>query len=79
VPASDVAAAVIGGTVYVVGGYTGTAPLSTVGAWTGSGVGRVVAHLPHPLRYAAVGATGGRLIIAGGTSGIEATGDVYAF
>ncbi len=52
--ASDVAAATVGSAIYVVGGFTGTVPLDTVVAWTGSGTGRVVAHLPQPLRYAAV-------------------------
>jgi N-acetylneuraminic acid mutarotase len=70
---------VVGGTVYVVGGFTGVAPLDTIVAWSGSGTGRVVARLPHPVRYAAVTATGGRLIIAGGTSGDSATRDVYSF
>ena len=56
--ASDVAAGVIDGTVYVVGGYTGVVPLDTIVAWSGSGTGRVVAHLPHPVRYAAVAAIG---------------------
>ena len=42
VGASDVAAGVIGGTVYVVGGYTGVVPLDTIVAWSGSGTGRVV-------------------------------------
>ncbi|MBV9413536.1 MAG: hypothetical protein JO363_01020 [Solirubrobacterales bacterium] len=77
--ASDVAAAVIGGTVYVVGGYTGTVPLDTIVAWSGSGTGRVVGHLPHPVRYAAVAAINNRLIIAGGTSGDVATREVYSF
>jgi len=65
-PASDVAAATIGGEVYVVGGYTGTAPLDTIVAWSGSGVGKVVATLPHAVRYAAVTGAAGRLVIAGG-------------
>ena len=77
--ASDVAAGVINGTAYVVGGYTGVAPLDTIVAWTGSGTGRVVAHLPHPVRYAAVAPVGGRLIIAGGTRGDVATREVYSF
>jgi N-acetylneuraminic acid mutarotase len=77
--ASDVAAASIGGTVYVVGGYTGTVPLATIVAWSGSGVGRVVGTLPHPVRYAAVAAANGRLIIVGGTSGPSATREVYVF
>jgi N-acetylneuraminic acid mutarotase len=54
-------------------------PLDTIVAWSGGGGGRVVAHIPHPLRYAAVAAAGSRLIIAGGTSGDQATRDVYAF
>jgi hypothetical protein len=77
--ASDVAAGVINGTAYVVGGYTGVVPLDTIVAWSGSGTGRVVGHLPHPVRYAAVAAIGGRLIIAGGTSGDVATREVYSF
>jgi N-acetylneuraminic acid mutarotase len=76
---SDVSAATIGTTVYVVGGYTGTQPLDTIVAWTGTGTGRVVAHIPHPVRYAAVTAAAGKLIIAGGTSGATATTDVYSF
>jgi Kelch motif len=77
--ASDVAAGVLGNTVYVVGGYTGTAPLDTIVAWSGLGTGRVVAQLPHPVRYAAVAALDGRLIIAGGTSGDQASRDIYSF
>jgi N-acetylneuraminic acid mutarotase len=77
--ASDVAAAAIGSTVYVVGGYTGETPLDTIVAWRGTGPGRVVGHIPHSLRYAAVAAAGSSLIIAGGTSGDQATRDVYAF
>jgi hypothetical protein len=79
VPASDVAAAAVGSEIYVVGGYTGTAPLNTVVAWGGSGVGRVVAHLPQALRYVAVAASAGRLIMAGGTNGITDSRAVYSF
>ena len=78
-PASDVGAASIGGTVYIVGGYTGATPLRSIVAWSGSGLGRVVATLPHPVRYAAVAADAGRLIIAGGTDGLAATRDVYSY
>ncbi len=77
--ASDVGAASIGDTIYIVGGYTGVTPLRTIVAWSGTGTGRVVAMLPHPLRYAAVAADAGRLIIAGGTSGVAATREVYSF
>jgi hypothetical protein len=74
-----VGAASIGDTVYIVGGYTGVTPLRTIVAWSGSGTGRVVAMLPHPLRYAAVAADSGHLIIAGGTSGDVATREVFSF
>ena len=64
---SDSAAAAIGGTAYVVGGYTGTRWLDTIVAWRPGGVAHVVAHLPTTLRYAAVTAVGGRLVVAGGS------------
>jgi YVTN family beta-propeller protein len=64
---SDSAAAAIGGTAYVVGGYTGTRWLDTIVAWRPGGVAHVVAHLPATLRYAAVTAVGGRLVVAGGS------------
>jgi len=35
--------------------------------------------LPKPLRYAAVAAVGGTLVIAGGTSGESASRDIYRF
>jgi N-acetylneuraminic acid mutarotase len=79
-PASDLATAVISGTVYIVGGYTGQAPLRTILAWRPGGApARVVGLLPKPLRYAAVAEQGGQLLIAGGTSGVEASRDVYRF
>jgi Kelch motif len=78
-PASDVAAATIGSTVYAVGGYDGAKPLDTIVAWTGSGTGRVVARMPRPLRYAAVTAANEKLIIAGGTDGTSASRDVLSF
>jgi YVTN family beta-propeller protein len=64
---SDQAAAAIGGTAYVVGGYTGTRWLDTIVAWAPRGSAHVVAHLPTPIRYAAVTAVNGRLLIVGGS------------
>ena len=64
---SDQAATGIGGTAYIVGGYTGTRWLDTIVAWKPGGAARVVAHLPQPVRYAAVTAVGARLIVAGGS------------
>lgn len=66
-PSSDQAAATIGGTAYVVGGYTGSRWLDTIVAWRPGTAPRVVARLPAPLRYAAVTAADGRLVIAGGS------------
>ena len=64
---SDSSAAAIDGTAYVVGGYTGTRWLDTIVAWRPGSPPHVVAHLPDTLRYAAVAASGGRLVIAGGS------------
>jgi len=66
-PSSDQSAAVVGGAAYVVGGYTGSAWLDTIVAWRPGTTARVVAHLPYPLRYAAVAADGNRIVIAGGS------------
>jgi N-acetylneuraminic acid mutarotase len=65
--------------VYVVGGYTGQSPLRTILAWRPGEAARVVGMLPKPLRYAAVASTGGKIVIAGGTSGEAASRDVYRF
>jgi N-acetylneuraminic acid mutarotase len=78
-PASDVSAALVGGTYYVVGGYTGTTPLNSIVAWRPGTKARVVARLPVVVRYAAVAAVGNRVVIAGGTSGVTAGRAVYAF
>jgi YVTN family beta-propeller protein len=77
---SDQTGAAIGGTAYIVGGYTGTHWLDTIVAWKPGGRARVVAHLPSPVRYAAVTSVGNRLVIAGGSlpSG-SATDAVYEY
>ena len=48
-------------------------------AWQPGRSPRVVAELPKPLRYAAAGEVDGRLLIAGGTSGVQASRDIYSF
>ena len=79
-PSSDQAGAAIGDTAYVVGGYDGSAWLDTIVAWSPGGRARVVGHLPRALRYAAVTAAGGRIIIAGGTTPDDrASGIVQVF
>ena len=64
---SDSAAVATGGTAYVVGGFTGTTWLDTIVAWRPGSRAHVVAHLPGPLRYAAVTAVKGLVVIAGGS------------
>jgi len=79
-PSSDQSAAAIGDTAYVVGGYTGTRWLDTIVAWRPGRSPRVVARLPTPLRYAAVAAAAGRLVVAGGsTPAGTASRDVLVF
>jgi N-acetylneuraminic acid mutarotase len=77
--ASDVACTTVSEVVYIVGGYTGQEPLNTIVAWRPSTGPKVVATLPKPLRYAAVGNVGGKVLIAGGTSGASASRDIYSF
>lgn len=64
---SDQSAAAIAGTAYVVGGYTGTRWLDSIVAWKPGGEAHVVARLPTPVRYSAVTAVNGHLLIAGGS------------
>jgi YVTN family beta-propeller protein len=66
-PSSDQSAAALGGSAYIVGGYTGARWLNTIVAWKPGFNARVVAHLPFSLRYAAVTAVGRTLVIAGGS------------
>jgi YVTN family beta-propeller protein len=67
-PSSDQSGAVVGGAEYVVGGYTGTQWLDTIVRWRPGRAARVVGHLPGALRYAAVAAVAGRIVIAGGST-----------
>ncbi|HEX6763333.1 MAG TPA: hypothetical protein VF094_11095 [Gaiellaceae bacterium] len=67
-PSSDQAGTAIGRTAYIVGGFTGTRWLDTIVAWRPGSPARVVGHLPTALRYAAVAAAGGRVVIAGGST-----------
>ena len=47
--------------------YTGTRWLDSIVAWRPGSAPRVVGHMPTPVRYAAVAADGGTLVIAGGS------------
>jgi outer membrane protein assembly factor BamB len=63
---SDATAVTIGGTAYVVGGYTGSGPDAQVLATADGHSFRTVAALPVPVRYPAVAATGGKIFVFGG-------------
>ena len=79
-PSSDQSAASIGNTAYVVGGYTGTRWLDTIVAFDPAGGSHVVAHLPTPVRYAAVTSADGVLVVAGGSlPNGTASGAVYTW
>ena len=66
-PSSDQAGAELNGTAYIVGGYTGARWLDTIVSWSPARGAHVVAHLPSAVRYAAVAAAGGKIVIAGGS------------
>jgi len=75
---SDLAAVSIGGTVYVAGGYDGTRARGEVLQTTNGRDFKVLATLPTGLRYAAVAATGSKLIVAGGqTQSAPASRSIY--
>jgi YVTN family beta-propeller protein len=79
-PSSDHAAAVLAGQAYIVGGYTGRSWLNTIVAWRPGETARVIAHLATPLRYAAVTAAQGKIVVAGGSlPNGNASRAVYSF
>lgn len=65
-PRSDPAAAAIGGTLYIVGGYDGHTADAAVLATRDGRTFTTVADLPVPVRYAAVAALGGQVYAFGG-------------
>ncbi len=65
-PRSDQAAVTIGPTTYIVGGYNGSAPDAAVLATTTGRSFDTVARLPVPVRYPAVAAWNGRILVFGG-------------
>jgi N-acetylneuraminic acid mutarotase len=76
-PLSDVVATTVGQTVYLVGGYDGTIARAEIYATTDGINFRVVARLPQGLRYPAVAAADGRIVIAGGATASGPTNGVY--
>ena len=78
-PLSDLVAGTIGNTVYLVGGYDGTSPRREIYATTDGLHFRVAGLLPTGLRYPAVAAAGGSLVVAGGAGAAGPTDSVYVF
>jgi outer membrane protein assembly factor BamB len=77
-PLSDLGAASLGGTTYLVGGYTGSRYATAVLRFRPGVQPTVVARLPQGLRYAGVAALGSRLYVAGGLTTAGASREVYA-
>jgi hypothetical protein len=65
-PLSDLAAATIGSTIYLVGGYDDHRPRAEIYATSDGTHFRLAGRLPQGVRYPAVAAADGRLVIAGG-------------
>ncbi|HET8528017.1 MAG TPA: hypothetical protein VFL60_03830 [Gaiellaceae bacterium] len=76
-PLSDLAAATVGRTVFLVGGWDNRTPRPEIYATTDGVHLRVVGRLPVGLRYPAVAAARGKLVVAGGTGRAGPTRDVY--
>jgi N-acetylneuraminic acid mutarotase len=72
-PRSDLVTAAVGGTLYVIGGYTGRADTPDVLATTDGVHFRVVGRLPVTVRYAAVAVTGTTIWVIGGDHGLAPT------
>jgi N-acetylneuraminic acid mutarotase len=73
---SDVSSATIGSMVYLVGGYDGHTPQSAIYATTNGTSFRRVGSMPAGLRYTAVTAVDGSVVIAGGTTGTTSVNTV---
>ena len=78
---ADFGAAVIGNTVYLVGGDGVSGSLDTIISWRPgrNGAARTVGTLPRALSFMAVAAAKGRLIILGGLSQGAASSEILAF
>jgi outer membrane protein assembly factor BamB len=77
-PLSDLGAATVGDTTYLVGGYTGSRYATAVLRFRPGLQPTVAARLPTGLRYAGVAALGSKLYVAGGLTVAGASRAVYA-
>jgi hypothetical protein len=78
-PLSDLVSARTGGTVYLVGGYDGIRPRREIYATTDGTHFRLAGTLPVGLRYPAVAAAEGRLLVAGGAGAAGISSAVFSF
>jgi hypothetical protein len=79
-PLSDLTATTIGSTAYVAGGWNGIDTNRDIYGVSSTGQVSRRASIPQGVRYPAVGALGGRLIIAGGeTASGSPTADAWSF
>jgi N-acetylneuraminic acid mutarotase len=72
---SDLSAVTVGNTAYVLGGYDGSEPTSSVLATTDGSRFTEVTKLPAPGRYLAVAALGGRIFAFGGETASGSASD----
>jgi outer membrane protein assembly factor BamB len=77
-PLSDLGAATVGGTTYLVAGYTGSRYATAVLRFRPGRHPTVAARLPSGLRYAGVTALGSKLYVAGGLTLAGPSRAVYA-
>jgi hypothetical protein len=77
-PLSDLTAATMGGVTYLVGGFDGRAPRAEVLATRDGRHFTLAGRLPVGLRYPAVSAVGGRILIAGGETATGLSSAVYS-
>jgi outer membrane protein assembly factor BamB len=78
-PLSDLGAAQVDGSTYLVGGFTGTQYASAILRVRANDRTATVARLPTGTRYAAVAASGGKIYIAGGVTTAGESNAIYAF
>ncbi len=76
-PLSDLGAVSIGGSAYLVGGYTGSKFATAILRYRPGRTPTLVARLPVGLRYAGVAALGGEIYVAGGVTTAGTSDAVY--
>jgi outer membrane protein assembly factor BamB len=78
-PLSDLGAASLQGSTYLVGGYTGTQYASAILRVGANGHTTTAARLPAGTRYAGVTTSGGKIYVAGGLTTQGESAAIYAF